>query len=87
MASELPSDTDLSVVEIWKNYLDVWVEPPHRVISWLNLLSTIDVNSDVGKVYKVSNEQKILSGDAHKTTEKHDFHPKILLFRLRNHRI
>ena len=87
MASELPCDTDLSLVEIWKNYLDVWVDPPHRVISWLNLLRTIDVNSDVEKVYQVSNEQEIQSSDAHKTVEKHDVNPKVLLFRPRNHRI
>ena len=31
------SNEGLSLTDVWKNYFGVWISPPDRIISWLNL--------------------------------------------------
>ena len=46
MASTATSNDKSSLTEMWKNYFGIWISPPGRVISWLNLLAVTDGQSE-----------------------------------------
>merc|ERR1712018_668073 len=37
MEHTIASNGSLSLTDVWKNYYGVWISPPDRIISWLNL--------------------------------------------------
>ena len=49
MANFQSTNYDSSLAEVWKNYFDLWIDPPDRVISCLNLWDVINPNSDIEK--------------------------------------
>lgn len=71
------------IADIWKDYFGVWISPPNRIMSWLNLLNfnCFDINRNNGKEShsNIENEGKFDFIDNQLKKEK--IFPKLILLR------
>ena len=81
MANVRSLDESMSLAEIWKNYLDLWIDPPEPVISWLNLFSNTDEDSSAIKFDNEGVETENPADVVPKSVKKHENVPRILLLK------
>ena len=77
MEHTMSTNDSLSLTDVWKNYFGVWISPPDRIISWLNLNEINGCSANQSDINKHHHFSKLLflrpnenpSVDLEQTTE------------------
>ena len=81
MANFPSTNYEVSLAEIWKNYFDLWIDPPDRVISWLNLWDIMNENSVLEKIAITNEEGGERLNISVDSVKKRDHVPNMLVFK------
>ena len=81
MANFSSTNYEVPLAEVWKNYFDIWTDPPDCVISWLHLWDIINENSDLEKVAITNEEGGERLNISVDSVKKRDQVPNILVFK------
>ena len=60
MEHTMSTNDTLSLTDVWKNYFGVWISPPDRIISWLNLDETNGSSNNQSDINKHQHNSKLL---------------------------